>query len=105
MWRPELFEEDCLAWREYCKCDDCGKTAKPLQIMQQQTPKSRRNLHVTIYLLIQRLFRSRLIYDCSVLRVLHSTFFWLNLDCFWPRCTKLKFASRIGTHTRPSSLR
>jgi len=27
MWRPELFEEDCLAWREYCKCDDCGKTS------------------------------------------------------------------------------
>src|SRR5947207_13884637 len=24
-------------------------------------------------------------------------FFWLNLDCFWLRCTKLKFASRIGT--------
>src|SRR5256714_9460540 len=65
--------------------------------MQHQTPKSRRNLHVTIYPLIQRLFRLRLIYDYSVLRVLHSAVFWLNLDCFWLRCTKLKFASRIGT--------
>jgi hypothetical protein len=50
--------------------------------MQHQTSKSRRNLHVTIYLLIQDLFRSRLIYDYSVLRVLHSAPFLAKFGLF-----------------------
>ena len=72
--------------------------------MQHQTPKSRRNLHVTIYPLIQRLFRLRLIYDYSVLRVLHSAVFLAKFGLFLATLYEVEICESNRDHTRFSSL-